>query len=349
MLHVRYMAEYLKNINEMNGTEKAAAFLVAVGSEAASEILRLLDEKDVIALSNEISKIHRLSPEQKDDLLGDFIVQIRNNSGTVNAGEGAARRILCDAFGEVKADDILHKVKIKNSDNNFSFLKNALPEQIVDILVSEHPQIIAVVLSRIDSAKAGAVMRLLPKETQKETAVRLSKMGSIAPEAVSRMSEALSKKYERLSEKGFVQGKEGVNTIAEILNYLQPDAEKRIMDEFDSEMPEFAGEVRKRISIFEFEIIMQLSNRDIRLVLSKITENRIIAKSLKGADDDIRFRVIRNISTSRAEDVISLMDIMGPIRLSEVNEARTYIVSIMKELSNKGQILIKKAGDEFVE
>lgn len=343
------MAENIKNIDDMNGTEKAAAFLVAVGSDAASEILRLLDEKDVMALSREIAKIHRLSPEQKEDLLGEFFIKIRNSRGSINAGEGAARKILSDAFGNDKADDILNKVKIKNADNNFSFLKDALPEQIVDILVNEHPQIISVVLSRIDSAKAGGVLRLLPKDIQKETALRLAKMGSIAPEAVSRMSDALSKKFARLSEKGALQGKEGVNTIAEILNHLQPDAEKRIMDEFDSEMPEFAGEVRKRISVFEFEVITQLSNRDIRLVLSKIAENRVLAKALKGADDDLRFRIIRNISTNRAEDVISLMDVMGPVRLSEVNEARTYIVSVMKELSNKGQIVIKRAGDEFIE
>jgi flagellar motor switch protein FliG len=343
------MAENIKNIQDMNGTEKAAAFLVAVGPDAASEILRLLDEKDVMALSQEIAKIHRLSPEQKEDLLGEFFIQIRNSRGVVNAGEGAARKILSDAFGGEKADDILTKVKEKNADTSFNFLKDALPEQIVDILVNEHPQIISVVLSRIDSAKAGAVLRLLPKEVQKETALRLAKMGSIAPEAVARMSDALSKKYARLSETGAIKGKEGVNTIAEIMNHLQPDAEKRIMDQFDSEMPEFAGEVRKRISVFEFEIITQLSNRDIRLVLSKIAENRVIAKALKGAEDDIRFRVLRNISTNRAEDVLSLMDMMGPVRLSEVNEARTYIVSVMKELSKEGKIVIKKAGDEFIE
>jgi flagellar motor switch protein FliG len=339
----------MKPIDEMSGTEKAAAFLVAIGHDAASDILRHMEEKEVIAVSHEIARIETLSPEQKEDLIGEFYIRIRKMKGVLPAGEPVAKRFLTDAFGEDRAERIVAKFKYMNQDESFTFLKEATPEEIVDLVTNEHPQIVAVMMVRIPSAQAGAVMKLLPKDMKKEVALRMAKMGAIAPEAVAQASIALHKKYETLIAKGSGSSREGVSTIAEIMNHMHSDAEKRIMDHFDDEIPDFADAVRKRISVFEFEAIAQLTNREIRLVLSKIPENRMLAKALKGSEDDIRFRVLRNISTNRAEDIISLMDLMGPIRLSEVNEARTQIVSIMKDLSAKGTILIRKAGDEIVD
>jgi flagellar motor switch protein FliG len=114
-------------------------------------------------------------------------------------------------------------------------------------------------------------------------------------------------------------------------------------------MPEFAEEIRKKISSIEFEAIVGLSNREIRLVLGKIAENRVLAKALKGCGDDIKFKVLRNISNNRAEDVVGLMDLMGPTRLSEVMEARQQIVMIMRELNGQGAISVRRDGDEYVE
>jgi flagellar motor switch protein FliG len=174
-------------------------------------------------------------------------------------------------------------------------------------------------------------------------------MGKVSPEAVNHAAMSLKKKYESMSDKTKAETPGGINALAGIMNHLNSDAGKRLMDSLDSDMPEFADEVRRKITIYEFESIVILSNKEIRLVLERVKENRTIAKALKGAADDLKYKIIRNMSTNRADDVISLMDLMGPLRLSEVTEARTYIVTAMRDLSDKGLILLRKEGEDLVE
>jgi flagellar motor switch protein FliG len=338
----------MKNIDEMSGTEKAAAFLVAMGQDAASEVLRYLDEESVFRISHEIAKIDSMSATEREDLVGEFFVSLKKLKGSSPAGKDIARKILSEAFGRERADEVLSKVSLQLEDN-FEFLKEAHPEAISDMVVNEHPQIIAVMIAKMDSAQAGAVMKLLPRDTKKDVALRLARMGKIAPEAVMQASFALRKKFDQYKANEATGAPGGVNAIAGILNHLGGDDEKRIMDHFNTEMPEFADEVRKKVTIFEFEAIASLTNREIRLVLGRVAENRVIARALKGSDDDLRYRVLRNMSSNRADDVISLMDLMGPLRLSDVTEARTHIVSIMKDLNAKGVILIRKSGEDLVE
>jgi len=339
----------MKNIDEMTGTEKAAAFLVAMGHDAASEVMRFLDEESVYRISHEIAKIDSMSATEREDLIGEFFVRLKKLKGSSPAGKDVARKLLSEAFGKERADEVLSKVSQMQLDDNFEFLKDALPETIADMVASEHPQIIAVMMAKMNSSQAGAVLKLLPRDMKKDVALRLARMGKIAPEAVLQASTALRKKFERYKAKEAAGTPGGVNTIAGILNHLGGDDEKRIMDHLDTEMPDFADEVRKKVTIFEFEAIASLTNREIRLVLGRISETRIIARALKGSDDELRYRIMRNMSSNRADDVISLMDLMGPLRLSDVTEARTHIVSIMKELNAKGVILIKKSGEDMVE
>jgi flagellar motor switch protein FliG len=340
----------MKSLSDMNGTEKAAALLVAMGHEAAAEILKFLDDDSLVRVSTEMAHIERLMPCQKDDLIGEFLIQLKKMKRSASGGEETARRLLVDAFGEEKAESVLSRVKLMNIDDSFDFLDDVDPQTIAEMTAMDHPQIIAVMLSNIPPAKAGQILRLYPRERSKEIAMRIARMGKVSPEAVVQISSSLRKKHDEMkkrSEAAAVPG--GVNTLANILNHLVGDDEKRLIAHFDDEMPDFADEIRKKISSIEFESIASLSNREIRLVLGQIPENRIIAKALKGCVDEIKFKVLRNISNNRAEDVVGLMDLMGPIRLSEVTEARQKIVSAMRELNERGSIIVKKSGEEFID
>ena len=340
----------MKSPDEMNGTEKAAALLVAMGHDTAAEIFRFLDEESLIRISGEMAKIERLSPSQKDDLIGEFLVQLKKMKKSSPGGEETARKLLVDAFGSEKAESVLGRVRQMNLDDSFDFLADVEPQVIADMTVKEHPQIIAVMLSKIDPAKAGQIIRLYPKDVSKEAAVRIARMGKVSPEAVVQIASSLRKKHDEMkkrSESANAPG--GVNALADILNHLGGEDEKRLIAQFDDDMPEFAHEIRKRISAVEFESIAMLSNKEIRLVLGKVSENRVLAKALKGCADELKFKVLRNISTNRAEDVVGLMDFMGPVRLSEVTEARQQISSIMKDLNDTGLIIVRKSGEEYIE
>lgn len=340
----------MKSLSEMNGTEKAAALLVAMGHEAAAEILKFLDDDSLVRVSAEMARIERLSPTQREDLIGEFIIQIRKMKRSSAGGEEMARRLLIDAFGPEKAESVLSRVKHLDVDTSFDFLDDVDAQTVAEMTVQEHPQILAVMLSKIDPAKAGQILRLYPQEKSKEIALRIARMGKVSPEAVVQISASLRKKHEEMKKRTEVsQLPGGVNALASILNHLGGEDEKRLMSHFDDEMPEFADQIRRKISSIEFESIIGLSNREIRLVLGKIAENRVLAKALKGCSDDIKYKVLRNISNNRAEDVVGLMDLLGPTRMSEVQEARQQIVSAMRDLSEKGLISVRRDGDEYVD
>ena len=343
------MGREMKSIDEMTGIEKAAALLVAMGRDVASEVFKYLDESSIMRLSAEIAKIDRLSSRDKEDLIGEFIIRVRKMRHEVSGGESFARKILNDAFGDERASMILEKVNQIPQKDAFEFLSEADPATIVDMVRSEHPQMIAVMIAHIDKSKAGAVMKLLPRDSAADVAVRLARMGKVSPEAIKHAAISLKKKYDTVNSKKQIDTAGGINALAGIMNHLDPDAGKRLMDSLDSDMPEFADEVRRKITVYEFESIIILSNKEIRLVLEQVKENRIIAKALKGATDDLKYRILRNMSTNRANDIISLMDLMGPMRLSEVTESRTHIVTVMRELSEKGKILLRKEGEDLVE
>ncbi|MGL4369503.1 MAG: flagellar motor switch protein FliG [Spirochaetota bacterium] len=340
----------MKSPDEMTGAQKAAALIVAMGPEAASEIMKYMDEESVVKLSSEIAKIDRLSFRDREELIGEFMVKLKKINKELTGGEAIAKKLLTDAFGDEKAESVMSRMRNQDAGAGFDFLADADPQVIADMTSKEHPQIIAVMIAHLPPAVAGKVMKLYSEEIAKDTAVRIARMGKISPESVVAISASLKKKYEQYQNKthsGNTPG--GLDTLAGIMNHLGGEAEMRLMNHLDDQMPEFATEIRRKISFIEFESVIMLSNREIRLVLEKISENRIIAKALKGCSDDIRFKVLRNMSTHRAEDVVGLMDSMGPVRISEVTEARQQIVDVMKELNGKGLILIRRSGEEYIE
>jgi flagellar motor switch protein FliG len=220
----------MKSLPEMNGTEKAAALLVAMGHEAAAEILRFLDEDSLVRVSAEMARIERLSPAQREDLICEFLIQLKKMKRSASGGEETARKLLVDAFGPEKAESVLSRVKQMNLDDTFDFLEDVDAQTIAEMTSLEHPQILAVMLAHIDPAKAGQVIRLYPKEKSKEIALRIAKMGKVSPEAVMQIASTLRKKHEEMkkrSEAAAVPG--GVNTLANILNHLGGEEEKRLI------------------------------------------------------------------------------------------------------------------------
>ena len=339
----------MKKIADMNGSEKAAALLVAMGKDAASDILKYLDDDTLVKISAEMAKIESLDIAEKENLIGDFFIDLKKMKRNTSGGEDIARSFLVDAFGSEKSDKILEKVKLMHVGSSFDYLKEADPDDLAALLEWEHPQISTVIIANAPKGVAGSVMKRLSQSLAKDIAIRLAKMQGVSPEVVVRAAESFKNKYLERIKKGKSDSPGGIEKIAGLFNHLDNEIEQRLMKNFEDEMPQFASELRKKIAVFEFETIAMLTNREIRIVMGAITENRIIAKALKGSDEEVRYRILRNVSAHRADEIISLIEMMGPVRKSEVNEARSHIVSIMRDLDAKGKILIKKDGDEIID
>jgi flagellar motor switch protein FliG len=337
----------MKSIFEMTGPEKAASLLIALGPDIASEIIKYLDEESIKKVTEEIAKIDQLNVKDKEDLIGEFLIDLRKKRGTLYGGDNVARDILVAALGENKAREVIDKLTRKDLEKGFDFLREIDSEILVSFLQNEHPQTITVTLAHLPSAKSAEILKSLAPVTAKEVAKRIAKMDKTSPDAVIEIARVIRKKYEKLKESGKYEIAGGVDTLVSILNHMSGEQEKMIMDHINHAIPTIAKEIKDRI--YTFDNVLYLSNEEIRILIDEINDDLLIAKALKGAGDDIRFRFLRNMSRNRATDILTDMDSMGPLRLSEIQDARDEIISIMRQLHDYGVISLRKEREKYIE
>jgi len=338
----------MKSLNDMNGAERAAALLVALGPDIASEVMKHLDEDSISILAGEIAKIDALNPEDKEDLIGEFLLELKKKKGSVTGGQNVAKELLFSAFGKEKAEDILRKLTHQDLEKGFDFLSDVDSEIIITLIQNEHPQTVAVTLAYLPSRKAAEVLKGLSQQMAKEVTIRMAKMEKTSPDAVLEVSRVLRKKYdEHLYSGSDVAHAGGLNALVDIMGHMSGEQEKHMMEYFDTAMPDISSEIRAKI--FTFENVLNLTNPEVQVLIDELGDDYVIARSLKGAGDDLRVKFVRNMSKNRATDVLSEMEAMGPVRLSEINESRDEIVRKMRELHDSGIINLRKDREQYVE
>ncbi|MBN1531022.1 MAG: flagellar motor switch protein FliG [Spirochaetes bacterium] len=339
----------MKSIEDMNGVERAAALLVAMGPSIAADILRHLDEDSIEKITVEIARIDRLSPEDREELIGEFLIDLRRAARGAQGGESKAKRILEDAFGNTKAQEILRKVKPIDVKEEFDRIREIEPDVLFSLIKDESPQTIAVTMSYLPAEKSAVILKSLSRERAKDVALSMAVKKSIPPDILARVAQTIHRRYEEFSRRQRGLSKAGgVNTLIDILGHMTGDEERKILHSLDISMPEISEQIRD--AIFTFEQIVHLTNTEIRILIDELGDDMTLARALKGAGDDVRFKVLRNMSQNRATDIINDMNALGPMRLSEINENRDKIMAMARTLHENGVISFKKSGrDAMVE
>jgi flagellar motor switch protein FliG len=338
----------MKPIEEMTGAEKSAMLLVTLGAEVSSRILAYLDEKTVFTIVQEIAKIGDLTMDQKEDLIGDFLIELKKSKGAVFGGENVAKDILKAAFGNDKAENILNNITHIDVEKGFTFLKNIDPDILTTLLKKEHPQTITATLYYLSPVQNAKILKNLPIELSKDIIKRMAKIEKPSPGAVLEIVRNLRNKYEKLkAATGNTEKTDGITILIDILNQMNPDQEKKLMNFFDMNLPRISLGIKERL--FGFETVIYLTHREIQILIDEINDDYVIAKALKGAGDEIRFKFLRNMSQNRASNILTEMDNMGPVRLPEITEARNSIVRIMRTLNDNGAIIVRKEQEQMVE
>jgi len=325
---------------------RAAAFLIAIGPSAAADVMRNFDEDTVVRLTSEMARIESLSASEKEEIIGDFMVEINRIKNTSYGGEAFAKKILVESLGSERAGEIFSKAQQLSPREQFSFLKEIPPETIRQLLDGEQQQTVAVVLAYIAPEKAAPVLKLIGSDAP-EVALRIARMSKVAPEAVYRISQALKKKYEKMQSVDFGDSPGGIDALSDILNHLDGGTEQNILDHLEKSVPDEARRIQEKI--YMFENVTGLSNAEIRILIDELNDDTMIALALKGAGDEIRFRFLRNMSNNRATDIINEMEDMGAVRMSEILDARRRITSVMRMLNDEGRIFLRKDRDTLVE
>lgn len=330
--------------NELTGKQKAAVLLISLGPDVSASIYKHLSVEEIERLTLEISGVRKVDQQDKDEILEEFHNIALAQDYISQGGIGYAKTVLEKALGEDQAAIIINRLTSSLQVRPFDFARKADPAQILNFIQNEHPQTIALILSYLEPAQAGQILSELPQELQADIARRIALMDSTSPEIINEVEQILERKLSTTVTQDYTQTG-GIEAVVDVLNGVDRSTERTILDSLEIQDPELAEEIKKRM--FVFEDIVTLDNRAIQRVIRDV-ENADLLLALKVASDEVKVIVFKNMSKRMAESFQEEMEIMGPVRLRDIEEAQTRIVSVIRRLEEAGEIVIARGGGDDI-
>jgi flagellar motor switch protein FliG len=332
---------------QLSGVRKAAILMVAVGEDIAKDILRALPESDVQRITEELADLRTVPPEVSREVLDEFWELLETQHVMMHGGLDFASRLLQDTFGKQRADDLLMLVRRAQeaSHGNLGKLQKTDPQQLGKLLDSEHPQTIALVLAHLDPRRASQVLDNLSEEHKVVSIRRLAEMRQFSPEMAQKVALIL---HRRLENVGDTKRKSysGFKAVADLLNRVNAEEAKHILESIEEEQPELALSIRNLM--FTFDDLVTVPPATVREIVSGV-DKRQLALALRGANEELRAQVFKSMSSRAVEMLKEDMEVMGPVRSREVAAAQQEILNLARRLEAEGKVILKmETGDEMM-
>ena len=324
--------------------QKAAAVIISLGTDKASQLYQYMSPEDVEQLTLEVAKLGYLDSDMTEDVLNEYYQMCMTNKAVTEGGLEYARAVLEKAYGQQTADSLLDKVTKSLKNGEFSFLNKADEKSLYAALQHERPQTIALVLSYVDADKSAAVIEELDEERQVKVVENIAKMESASPTAVKIIEAEMEKKFSNLMTTNNVKVG-GVDYVADIMNNLDRSSEKNIFDRLSTYNEELADEIRKRM--FVFEVIITMDDRSVQRFV-RDCDPRDLVLALKGANSDVANKIFSNMSTRMAQSIREDLEVTTNVRIRDVEEAQQRIVGIIRDLEERNELIILKGGKDDI-
>ncbi len=331
----------------MPGPRKAAILLLAVGEDLAKEILRTLPESDVERLTEELANLRGITPELATEVMQEFWELLETQNYIVHGGIDYASRLLVEAFGKSRAEELMAMVRRSQeaAQGNLAMLQHTDPQQLGKLLDNEHPQTIALVLAHLDPLRASLVLDNLSEEHKVVSIQRLAEMRQFSPEMAQKVALTLHRRLEHMGDTAR-RSYSGFRAVADLLNRLNADEAKRILENIEEAQPELALGIRNLM--FTFEDLLTVPPATIREIVSGV-DKRVLALALRGANDELRAQIFKAMSSRAVEMLKEDMEVLGPVRSREVAQAQQEVLNLARRLEAEGKVILKlETGDEML-
>lgn len=334
-----------ERVRKLSGMKKAAALLVSLPTEESAQIYRNLDEGEIEALTKEVVALQNVDPNTLGEIIREFYQMTRAQEFIAAGGINYASEVLEKALGDEHANDIIKRIEHLMKVKGFNVLKNVDPNQLLSFIQKEHPQTIAFVLTQLNPIQASSILADLPPDLQSDVVYRFANMERVSPETIRSVETVLESRVD-FSQTSSKLG--GVKSIAEILNLIGQSAERSILTRINEQDPELATEIKNLM--FVFEDIINLDDQSIQRVLKEV-DNRQLAMALKHVSEDVKNKILSNLSSRAAQIIEEEIEYMGAVRLREVEDAQQQVVDIIRKLEEDGLVVIVGGtrGEEMVE
>lgn len=330
---------------QLSGVKKAAILMISLGSEASSQVMKLLPDSMIQKVSYEIANTDYVTPEEKNAVIDEFVDTATARQYVLDGGIDYAKDLLVNSLGPQRAKEVLDVLNtIQLREQPFNIARRANEQQLVNLLVEEHPQTIALILCYMQAEKAASVLSEFPDELQSDVAERVATISATSPETIQRIEKVMEDKFSNVVD-GERENIGGVGALVDILNSTGRSTEKTILAGLESRQPELASEVQA--NLFTFEDITTLQALDVQKVLRDVT-NDVLELALKDSDDRIKDFIFGNMSQRAVENIKEDLEFMGPTRLSAVEEAQQKVVAVIRKLDERGEIYIGRGGQDSI-
>ena len=318
------------------GLRKAAILMVLLGEDAAGEIYRHLPQKEVELITQEITTISRVEPEDGLAVLEEFDRLILTGDYITSAGMEYANKVLVKAFGAEGATELLRQVSraAEISGTKLDSLRKADPQQLAKFIQDEHPQTIALILAHLESKKASTVLMKLAPELRAEPIKRLAQLRQFSPEMAERVSVVLHKRLEAMGEQSR-RAYQGLRGVADLMNRLDVSVGKTILESIEGEDPKLALSIRNLM--FTFEDLLTIPETGIRELLGQM-DKKMLATALKGATEELKTYIFKSMSSRAVEMLKEDMDVLGPVKARQISTAQLEAVAIARKLEAEGKL-----------
>ncbi len=332
----------MPNIQNLNGPQKAAIFLLTMGEEFTSQIFNKLEDDEIKKLSRAMSRVQQVSSESINEVLNEFKRSMSSVMDIKIRGDSFVKNIIARSIPGDRADNILEEISKDLGPTPFENLKDINSKTLANFIQNEHPQTIALILAHLDSGKAAEVISNFSENLQVDVVLRIANLENVPKDLVTEVEQVLQNEINTL---GTIDSRKvgGAEAVAEILNQVDQTTENAILSKIEEDQAELANDIRKLM--FVFEDLVNVDDRGIRGILREVN-NEELTLALKTASDNLKKKIYSNLSERAASIIQEDLEIMGPVKLVDVEKAQQSILRVAKRLESEGKIMLGKGGEE---
>ena len=331
--------------DKQDGIQKAAILMLAMGEEEAAEVMKYLGPREVLKLGAAMASMKAVQHEQVVNVLESFRDEADAHSTVGLDSDEYIREVLTKALGDDKAAVLLNRILGGKDASGIESLKWMDAQSVSELIRNEHPQIIATILVHLERDQACEILSHFTERLRNDVVLRIATLDGVQPAALRELNDVLTKllsgnEHIKKSSLG------GVRTAAEILNFMTGEQEGAVMENIKNYDNDMAQKIMDEM--FVFDNVIDIDDRGIQLLLREVQSDMLII-ALKGASQDLRDKIFRNMSQRASEMMREDLESKGPVRLSEVEAQQKQILQIVRRLADEGQIVLGGKGeDSFV-
>lgn len=335
------------NTGKVAGVDRAAILLMSLGESAAAEVLKHMAPKEVQKIGAAMAQLTSVSKEQVSTVVETFNREVENQTALGVGSDEYIRKVLIQALGQDKAGNIIDRILLGGNSKGLEALKWMDPRAVAELIRLEHPQIIAIILSYLDSDQSAEVLQALPERVRIDVIQRIATLDGIQPSALQELNEIMEKQFSGHNAANVKSSSVGgVKAAANIVNLVDASKQSEILAKIKEGDEKLAQQIEDLM--FVFEDLVEVDDRGIQALLREVSSDSLII-ALKGASESIKEKIFKNMSKRAGEMLRDDLEVRGPVKVSEVEAAQKEILNVARRLADAGELVLGgKGGEQYV-